>query len=1012
MRRATRTLMVLLVVALTTGAMAQKAAQDWNQFRKVYPYHLQVVAVSQADSGGYRTLIVSEPPPQLTVKDFGQISPSLLQRISIAQHRIGVNGWVRDLVVELPPMSDEQLTELIDNIHGKLFGTSYKAYAIPISYGDATSPHIDLNLHVTSAELNKWLVGTKPDIPSEPWTGTRIFLLCLLLSVVAWRALVNAKRKRIARVLALATIAALGVYVSVPNRGTTSDAARLKPITGGGSVVLRTVLDQQKSGVFLSTEPGLVVWSFPTNASLDNYRVQARQFSVDSDLVIGAVGSDKQVAIIGRERVSPIAVLPPLRTETLLQLAAANEKELAQSYERKYIFAGRFTKTDDWAPIYLSDELIDTEYGSLLNITDQMLKSWSQHGEVKYANFNYPEPPSYPFPTAIVTHIKVNELTFNWNTKGAGYATKEGPYEIFALNRLAALPVDYLAKSNPNLKDAEDVAYQYYTGLSDPNLVRVVEYAGMYQIFRHFQVTAQAPVQHHARVVTSLEPMAIKSVVEIASITDAELNASMARNHDEEFGSWIQRLREVRDALLDFEAKATPAQKQTLIAALSDPVTLRSLMAKANQDDSTGDIVDLASAVAEVRRFVDGDDSPDNARAAEIYMRDSDRKDDSWIHTPTIVVSQAQGEVRHTIGGHNLSSVITELRPDTELTAGSVRVAEENGEKVVYYNPADSEKVPEIVRSAGRYEEKNASELGDVLNQEMRNAKVIERPLQETLGFTETLRPSELRGMQPAHLGSGGEAAGWRPSGGTIPPEDKNILLAFEPRKASVHQARPSLVITRNQDGSYLIIHGPDQTIRAADLPSAIDATLTCARNDEAGTVNLHFRGFEARQAKGFVRTVELDDPLTAKRISASIEESLSPADLERIAKEDFDFSRAQVKSVSEIKATEEGPAVDVELDIPAKTSSRPSLLMRIRIFLAERIQFSQEMLTSILERFRGVFADPNPVLSAQQVLRDLRTIHPGIKGVEMRLGPESKDVLLVFRKSPIRYPAEAGQPA
>jgi hypothetical protein len=1002
----------LMIVGLTACASAQNARQDWKQFRTVYPYHLQVVAVSQPDAGGYRTLIVSEPPPRLTIEDFRQISPRSLQDLSVAQHPIGVNGWVRDLVVRLPPMPEEQLTELIDNVHRKLFKTSYKAYAIAIPGSSTSNPRFDLDLHVTSAELNKWLLGDKPDIPSEPWTAIRVALFALLLVVFAWRARANAKRKRIFRILVLTAMAAFGAYLIIPSRGTTSNAAHLKPITGGEPVVLRTVLDQQKSGVFLSTESGFVVWSFPRNTSLDNYRVEARQFSVDADLLMGAVASGKQIAIIGRERVTPIAVLPPLRTETILQLAAANEKELAQSYERKYIFAGRFTKTDDWAPIFLSDELIDTEYGSLLNITDQMLKSWSQHGEVKYANFNYAEPPHYPFPSPISIHYKVRELTFNWNTKGAGYATQNGPYEVFALNRLAALPVDYLARSNQDLRNAEDIAYRYYTGLSDPNLVRVVEYAAIYQIFRHFQITATAPVMHHASVVTSLRPAVAGVMNEIASITDDQLDRATARSHDEEGAKSIQQLREVRDALVEFQSKADEGQKQTLIAAIADPVVFRSLLTKSDSDRSTRMIVELAGAVADMKHFLDGYDSPDNSRAAAVYVRESDRKDDTWIHTPTIVISRAQGDVRGSVGGHNLSSVITELRPDTELAAGSVRVAQEDGAKVVYYNPADSGKVPEIVRSAGRYEEKNAGELQDVLTQEIRNAKAPERPLGEMLGFSDTFKPAELRGLQPVHLGLGGEAAGWAPSGNWIPLEDGKVLAALEPRTGPVNKLG-SVVITRNGDGGYLVVHGSNQAIRAADAPSAIDAALTCVKNDESPTVHLHFRGFEPRQAKGFVRTAELDmDPQTAKRISASIEESLSPEDLARIAKEDFDFSRAEVKAVSDVKVTEEGRAVDVELDVPAKAAGHPSLWMRIRIILEGGIEFTQEMLGSIVQMIQDIVGDSNAILSAKQVVKELRTIHPGIKGVEMRLGRESKDVLLVFRHSPIPHSAEASHSA
>ena len=84
-------------------------------------------------------------------------------------------------------------------------------------------------------------------------------------------------------------------------------------------------------------------------------------------------------------------VLWPLRTESILTLASAHTADLGQSYERTRVFAGKLASGGDagrdWAPIYLSDQLVDTEVGSLLNLTDQILKSWSQAGQVDYDNF-------------------------------------------------------------------------------------------------------------------------------------------------------------------------------------------------------------------------------------------------------------------------------------------------------------------------------------------------------------------------------------------------------------------------------------------------------------------------------------------------------------------------------------------------------------------------------------------------------------------------------------------------
>ena len=268
------------VVLLTVLAYSQATPQqEWQNFRQAYPYHLQVVAVSSPHGDGGRTLIVSEPPPHITSENFREISPDLLGQASTARHRIGVNGWVRDLVVQLPPMSSQQLSELLDNIHHKLFGTTYKAYAIPIPEGPVRLTPVNLDLHVTSGELWKWLVGDAADVPAESWTATRIVLLLLLIAVSLFALRAPSKRRILRGVLVLMAAGVVG-YLIVPSGGYDAHVFHFRRVTGGDPVSVRSILDHSQSGVFLSTDPGFVVWSFPRSASLEKYRVEARQFSL------------------------------------------------------------------------------------------------------------------------------------------------------------------------------------------------------------------------------------------------------------------------------------------------------------------------------------------------------------------------------------------------------------------------------------------------------------------------------------------------------------------------------------------------------------------------------------------------------------------------------------------------------------------------------------------------------------------------------------------------------------
>jgi hypothetical protein len=181
-----------------------------------------------------------------------------------------------------------------------------------------------------------------------------------------------------------------------------------------------------------------------------------------------------------------------IRAAAALDLAATRDAELAQSYERTAFGAGSAFERWDWAPIYLSNELLDTEYGSLLNVADQMLKGWSQCGTVDYYNFPHPAPSRFPFDGPLNRQLKANQLLFNFNTTGFGISAKTDVGYIYAITRSGALPVIYrpeqAEKPSEATKKAEDEAYRYYAALNEPLLARVVQYASLYQIFFNYDV--------------------------------------------------------------------------------------------------------------------------------------------------------------------------------------------------------------------------------------------------------------------------------------------------------------------------------------------------------------------------------------------------------------------------------------------------------------------------------------------------------------------------------------------
>src|ERR1700752_4422525 len=104
-----RSTLVCLTLSLgTSAAFAQTVALDaWQTFRGVNPYHIQTLALGGPASDGTRGLIVSEPPPHVTLAEFIALSPERLGGAVTKKQKVGFDGWVRDIVVTLPPMSAE-----------------------------------------------------------------------------------------------------------------------------------------------------------------------------------------------------------------------------------------------------------------------------------------------------------------------------------------------------------------------------------------------------------------------------------------------------------------------------------------------------------------------------------------------------------------------------------------------------------------------------------------------------------------------------------------------------------------------------------------------------------------------------------------------------------------------------------------------------------------------------------------------------------------------------------------
>ena len=451
---------------------------EWRRFRQEQAVPYQAISVADVGASDW-IVIISEYPPGVTgvelldwaAKLFGQdLVESLRMRFPT-----GADGWLEDVVLRVrlqdadtlavisgrtrthwdaPAALVNRTQALYRLMHGDLIGYALDHIEAPISPSIAGT-----DLSVSPADIRDWAKAATPG-----WTP--VF-----------------------------------------------DGEGLPPSSPPNAVTWQRITSATKPITYENPDAHLVVLVIPAAANVSDTRRPFRAFSYASDVIVGAVkgvGARNATVILGRKRHMSPAYLPPLRFETFAVLAGNRETDLYQSYERQRIFAGRLDNGShrgwDWAPIAMSAQIEDTDFGTLLNIADQILKSWSQAGHIDYVGFDdYKRPNRFPFGAAPASQVfsadlGSDSLVFNWNTDG--YSTRvpvTGVGEIITAQRTAALPVLYIPSggdvgTDPRMRQVADrvaaghadTAYDYFNDITDPTLTRVAQYVILHQVSRSF----------------------------------------------------------------------------------------------------------------------------------------------------------------------------------------------------------------------------------------------------------------------------------------------------------------------------------------------------------------------------------------------------------------------------------------------------------------------------------------------------------------------------------------------
>ncbi|ASJ72106.1 hypothetical protein [Granulosicoccus antarcticus] len=451
----TQLILILTIICIGTSVFAadkekstRKSLSYWFEFRKLASHHFQDWIV--AGDGPTFTLIYSEPPPAYNPSEYEKLFQDTFRGLVSFQtksEQLGFNGSFTDIVAHLDySFADEDaLREFEIDLRAlshEIYGTSYGARALRLRDLSNDPPDTDAGapVQINASDLASWLFDDDL-IFGSPETGLS------------------------------GNIEALG---------------------------------NNRLGRYISTDGTLVTLIFDRTRKVEFSDIKhIRHFVLDSDLILGGVVDDKRdlIFLVGRARQKDLKDFPPLRVEDVLNLIEQENGSLAQSYDRTTPGAGRVTyegKDQDWAPSYLSAELLDTEFGSLLNEADAILKSQSLANSTSYAGFEIAPIPGPPFEKGVWVELnKVTPLTsliFNFNTLGSGHWLKvDSNTKIYASNRTGSYSVTYspFASGEASLSDEAsqiaDAEKQYGTWFNESQnlaLTRTVQYTSLFQIFK------------------------------------------------------------------------------------------------------------------------------------------------------------------------------------------------------------------------------------------------------------------------------------------------------------------------------------------------------------------------------------------------------------------------------------------------------------------------------------------------------------------------------------------------
>jgi hypothetical protein len=666
---------------------------------------------------------------------------------------------------------------------------------------------------------------------------------------------------------------------------------------------------------------------------------------------------------------------------------------------------------------------VDTELGTLLNVADQLLKGWSEAGQVNYLNFQYPKPRTYPFGTVPVREAdkstKRESFLYNWNTDGAAYRQMINGLDVVVPQRTGALPVIYGHPEN-RPRNLENVAYDYFATSGDTSLVRVVQYTFLYQVFREFDVSAAPP------------PISPRYLLFAANLKEArrrQLRLVMSDLSSDDLNNSLRAYwNKSGDRITDDEFVKLGLSRQEAIEKAINLAIAMAAALREGQAASNGQLSDaLAEIVSNFRSTTELTTKEQQVlrsaeriiastlsnRLAEAILQNeaqvlrgsgimavaaerlgswdllnaSAGPDHSWNHTAYVVESVGTGAG---IGGHNIDAPVLRFSNSAAQAKGKISVARDaTGQLVVTHAPSDADRVRDIARQIGTRKELSKERIEAEVNAALKNT-----PPDPPVPF------ASIRPMKSIAAAKSTEFKFLDPSESAyrVRPLRANEQQLMSALKATNEQA---IVFEQLPDGSFVMTRtGSAEALHVASVTAATDALANGLLVSAGGRspVTVLVKGVPAAKTEAMLSQIQSSLRRYPKEtvqhvLSAEADGALlvpRPTLLNaRIAHNGIRVERGAVK-VEQVKSgVYEGYSrVEVPITIQAETP----LLWRIVFFVKDLTNASRERLLNKIESVIATLKGPTSVADVnfavrQQLQADLTEL--GVAAVLLRANSE-----------------------